>query len=95
MKARLIIPFALAALFALPGCGEKKSAGAGGVLELQNVSYDPTREFYEAVNKAFAKKWADDGFPGLPAENRAKHKFDSRGSDTFVKVKWDAGKEWR
>ena len=61
MKARLIIPFALAALFALPGCGEKKSAGAGGVLELQNVSYDPTREFYEAVNKSFVKKWKDEG----------------------------------
>jgi len=60
MKARLIIPFALAALLALPGCS-KKTATAGGVLELQNVSYDPTREFYEAVNKAFAKKWKDDG----------------------------------
>jgi sulfate transport system substrate-binding protein len=30
-------------------------------LELQNVSYDPTREFYEEVNVAFAKKWAADG----------------------------------
>ena len=60
MKARLIIPFALAALLALPGCS-KKTATAGGVLELQNVSYDPTREFYEAVNKAFVKKWKDEG----------------------------------
>lgn len=60
MKILSFIPVALAALLALPGCGEKK-ASAGGVLELQNVSYDPTREFYEEVNVAFAKKWAADG----------------------------------
>ena len=60
MKARILIPFALAALLALPGC-TKKSSAAGGTIELQNVSYDPTREFYEAVNKAFVKKWAADG----------------------------------
>jgi len=60
MKARYLIPLALASLFALPGCG-KKGASAGGVLELQNVSYDPTREFYEEVNVAFTKKWEADG----------------------------------
>ncbi len=58
MKTRYLIPVALAALLALPGCGKKSS---GGGLELQNVSYDPTREFYEEVNVAFAKKWAADG----------------------------------
>ncbi len=57
MKAPSFIPLALAALLALPGCGKKSS----GVPELQNVSYDPTREFYEDINKAFIKKWADDG----------------------------------
>jgi len=60
MKARFIIPFALATLLVLPGCSKKGGAGGGG-LELQNVSYDPTREFYEEVNKAFVKKWEDDG----------------------------------
>jgi len=35
------------------------------------------------------KKWADDGFPGLDAAARTKYKFDSRGTDTFVKVNWD------
>jgi sulfate/thiosulfate transport system substrate-binding protein len=60
MKTRFLIPVALAALFALPACGPKKSS-AGGALELQNVSYDPTREFYTEVNVAFAKKWAADG----------------------------------
>ncbi|WP_035609115.1 sulfate ABC transporter substrate-binding protein [Haloferula sp. BvORR071] len=56
MKTRSLFPLALAALLALPGCSGKK-----GKLELQNVSYDPTREFYEAVNAAFTKKWAADG----------------------------------
>lgn len=28
-------------------------------IELLNVSYDPTREFYEEYNKAFAKYWKD------------------------------------
>lgn len=27
-------------------------------VELYNVSYDPTRELYEAINKEFSKKWA-------------------------------------
>ncbi len=60
MKARHIIPVALAALLALPGCGRKSGTSDGG-LELQNVSYDPTRGLYEEVNAAFVKKWAADG----------------------------------
>lgn len=35
------------------------------------------------------KQWADDGFPGLDKANRTRYKFDSRGTDTFVKVGWD------
>jgi sulfate transport system substrate-binding protein len=38
------------------GSGASGSAGAGAV-QLLNVSYDPTRELYEEVNAAFAKKW--------------------------------------
>ncbi|HEX8375651.1 MAG TPA: sulfate ABC transporter substrate-binding protein, partial [Geminicoccaceae bacterium] len=30
---------------------------AGAATELLNVSYDPTREFYQDLNKAFAAKW--------------------------------------
>jgi len=59
MKARYFIPLVLASLLALPGC--KKGGSAAGELELQNVSYDPTREFYEEVNAAFVKKWEADG----------------------------------
>jgi sulfate/thiosulfate-binding protein len=57
IKASLLALPALAIV--LSACGKKSAAG--GVLELQNVSYDPTREFYEEVNAAFAKKWAADG----------------------------------
>lgn len=35
------------------------------------------------------KRWADDGFPALTKDVKAKYKFDSRGSDTFLKVSWD------
>ena len=33
------------------------SAGSGGSVELLNVSYDPTRELYQAFNTAFAQHW--------------------------------------
>src|SRR5512139_1700573 len=46
---------ALAVAAALAGVAPA-SAGAAGV-QLLNVSYDPTRELYEAVNAAFAKQW--------------------------------------
>jgi sulfate/thiosulfate transport system substrate-binding protein len=32
-------------------------AGAQGRIEITNISYDPTREFYEDVNGAFKKAW--------------------------------------
>lgn len=54
----------LAALTLLSSCGKKDGAGVAAgskTLTLQNVSYDPTREFYTEVNAAFAKKWAADG----------------------------------
>src|SRR5690606_41094066 len=35
---------------------------------LLNVSYDPTRELYRAVNAAFAAKWEADGHPAPSIE---------------------------
>lgn len=35
------------------------SAKPGKAIELQNVSYDPTRELYEEYNQAFQKYWKD------------------------------------
>ena len=33
------------------------SAASAKTVELLNVSYDPTREFYDAFNAAFAAEW--------------------------------------
>jgi sulfate/thiosulfate-binding protein len=54
------LALATAALVAIPACKPKAAAG-GGSGHLLNVSYDPTRELYVAVNEAFKKKWAADG----------------------------------
>jgi nitrate reductase alpha subunit len=36
------------------------------------------------------KRWADDGFPTLTAEVKAKYKFDTRGTDKFERISWAA-----
>ena len=38
------------------GCGDKKD---DETLTFTNVSYDPTREFYEAYNKMFAEHYKE------------------------------------
>jgi sulfate/thiosulfate transport system substrate-binding protein len=50
--------FGASALVTLAACGETRP-GAGKGIELLNVSYDPTRELYEAYNPVFAKYWKD------------------------------------
>jgi sulfate transport system substrate-binding protein len=62
MNRLLIIALALVPPFTAVGCGSASTAtspGAGGKrpVTLLNVSYDPTREFYEEFNAAFAKHW--------------------------------------
>jgi sulfate/thiosulfate-binding protein len=67
-KRRRFIGVIALGLLALAGCGKKEaaaSAGAGSAeapaqareVTLLNVSYDPTRELYTAVNAAFAAVW--------------------------------------
>lgn len=70
MKKRLL-SFGIAATLiigALTGCSSSKNAAAGNdaasagapkteKVSLVNVSYDPTRELYEAYNKIFAEHW--------------------------------------
>ena len=43
------------------------------------------------VIRAGWKQWADDGFPSLSdnPDLRTKYKFDSRGTDSFIRVAWD------
>lgn len=52
---RTHIGLALAVIVA--GCSSPSSTNKDGSVELLNVSYDPTRELYKAVNTAFAAKW--------------------------------------
>ncbi len=52
------------------------------------VIYGPYRLKHPIVRLGW-KRWADDGFPTLTRELRAKYKFDSRGTDRFVRISWD------
>ncbi|MCJ2183560.1 sulfate ABC transporter substrate-binding protein [Novosphingobium sp. 1949] len=60
-KARALsaaVAFAALALgsLSLAGCSDKRGEG-GKSAQLLNVSYDPTRELYEALNPRFAARW--------------------------------------
>jgi sulfate transport system substrate-binding protein len=62
MKSKLIISASVLVLLSLAACkkgdhGGSSSADAPKKIALLNVSYDPTREFYVDINKAFAAKW--------------------------------------
>ncbi|WP_271410062.1 sulfate ABC transporter substrate-binding protein [Pseudomonas sp. Q1-7] len=47
--------------FALAALASALIAGPAAATELLNVSYDPTRELYQAYNAAFAKHWKAEG----------------------------------
>ena len=53
------------------------------------IVYGPFRLKHPIVRRGW-KRWADDGFPYLTKELRTKYKFDSRGTDKFDKISWDA-----
>jgi sulfate/thiosulfate-binding protein len=57
MKTNILISTLLLTLAALPSCKSGDSKSDTGTVRLLNVSYDPTREFYVDVNKAFTAKW--------------------------------------
>jgi sulfate/thiosulfate-binding protein len=58
MSRRFLVRFVLlAALAAIPGACRR--ADADGAITLLNVSYDPTRELYQAYNAAFARHWKE------------------------------------
>ncbi|MFN3483908.1 MAG: molybdopterin-dependent oxidoreductase [Planctomycetota bacterium] len=50
--------------------------------------YGPYRLRHPLVREGW-KRWADDGFPYLTPELRAKYKFDARGQDRFVRMSWE------
>jgi len=61
--------FLVAALLVAAGACGKKS---GGAITLLNVSFDPTRELYQQINRAFAKKWLA-GHPSQPVTINQSH----------------------
>jgi nitrate reductase alpha subunit len=58
--------------------------------QTQKRVYGPYRLSGPLIRSGW-KQWADDGFPSLSdrPELRDTYKFNSRGTDTFVKVTWD------
>lgn len=64
MKKRVIawiLGTAMAASVVLTGCGGGSSENNNAGLELLNVSYDPTREFYAKYNEMFLEHWKGEG----------------------------------
>ncbi|MBC7979592.1 MAG: sulfate ABC transporter substrate-binding protein [Armatimonadetes bacterium] len=57
MKHSILLLSLAIPLLGLSGCGKKDAASKS--VSLLNVSYDPTREFYVDVNKAFKKHWQE------------------------------------
>jgi sulfate transport system substrate-binding protein len=67
-RRRLLLGGGATLVGALAGCSSRQEGGSAGAagsgsaagkgaVTLLNVSYDPTRELYAAVNEAFAKQW--------------------------------------
>lgn len=52
------------------------------------ILYGPYRLKHPIVRRGW-KQWADDGFPTLTPELKAKYKFTSRGTDKFQRLSWD------
>ena len=51
------------------------------------ILYGPYRLKHPIVRRGW-KRWADDGFPTLTPELKAKYKFDTRGTDKFERIGW-------
>lgn len=56
IRAIALLSAAVISLVSFAGCGSSDSSD-GGTVTLTNVSYDPTRELYEAYNEIFAQHW--------------------------------------
>ncbi len=65
IRAKICLAALSAALLSgsILGCGNTtgSSANQDGAMELLNVSYDPTREFYAAYNQLFYDHWKEEG----------------------------------
>jgi sulfate/thiosulfate transport system substrate-binding protein len=64
-------------LLTFGGCGSSE-----GKLDILNVSYDPTREFYKEYNEAFKKHWEESG--GKPVTFRMSHGGSRKQADSVI-----------
>src|SRR5229473_3585852 len=55
---------ALSGLWLLAACGSNHRPG----VTLLNISYDPTRELFQEINKAFSAQWAREGHGPITIE---------------------------
>jgi len=62
--------------------------GCANGFTLQRRVYGPYRLRYPMIRRGW-KQWADDGFPELTPENRARYRFDARGQDELLRVSWE------
>jgi sulfate/thiosulfate transport system substrate-binding protein len=53
----LPVVLSIAVALLVTGCGSKSPESGAGALEILNVSYDPTREFYRDIDDAFVADW--------------------------------------
>lgn len=58
-KKIMVLMSALFLTTGMMGCRVTDTTANSGTLELVNVSYDPTREFYKEYNQLFAKYWKE------------------------------------
>ena len=54
-KKMILLSFCMILMVSMAGCGNKREEN----LTITNISYDPTREFYEKYNKDFIKYYKD------------------------------------
>lgn len=57
IRAIALLSAAVIGLVSFAGCSNDSDSSDGGTVTLTNVSYDPTRELYEAYNEIFAQHW--------------------------------------
>lgn len=62
LRRKILVVLAVVSMAGLAGCGDSAGSSdrdSSGKVELLNVSYDPTREFYAAYNKMFGEYWKE------------------------------------
>jgi sulfate/thiosulfate-binding protein len=57
---RTVLALMFVAALGLAACGRPTHGPPAAATQLLNVSYDPTREFYQEANAAFATQWASE-----------------------------------